>query len=82
MKLTNTILFLSEDILMDYIVLQPQWLVDAFKCLITAEQFCQKKGEVFKQWLDFNKTAILRKDLIGYIYIFYILRFIFFLTTG
>ncbi|XP_053407687.1 uncharacterized protein LOC128559584 [Mercenaria mercenaria] len=58
------ILYFSDGKLKNYILLQPQWLVDALKCLITAKQFCIKDQDLCKSLLKFHETAILMEDLI------------------
>ncbi|XP_053406953.1 uncharacterized protein LOC128559434 isoform X2 [Mercenaria mercenaria] len=61
---TGFILYFSDENLKDYILLEPQWLVDALRSLITARQFCEKKASFFKTWLDFDSTALLKRELI------------------
>ncbi|XP_053391258.1 roc-COR-CHAT protease-like [Mercenaria mercenaria] len=61
---TGYILYFSDEKLKDHIILEPQWLADALKCFITARQFCTKKADLCKMWLDFNNTAILKRDFI------------------
>ena len=55
----------SDNMLNDSIVLDPQWLIDAFKSLITAKMFCCRKPEVLKKWIQFDQSAILTRELVG-----------------
>ncbi len=46
------VVFYSDPILRDVVVMDPQWLVDVFKAIITAEEFIAKKltsGKQFRQ---------------------------------
>ncbi|XP_053379713.1 uncharacterized protein LOC128548550 isoform X2 [Mercenaria mercenaria] len=62
---TGNILYFSEETLRDHILLDPQWLIDAFKLLISDEQFISKKGnKILRLWKEFNSEAYLRKELI------------------
>ncbi|XP_053406446.1 uncharacterized protein LOC123546061 [Mercenaria mercenaria] len=58
------ILYFSDGNLKDFILLQPQWLVDALKSLITARKFCAKDQELCIYWFEFSNTGILKRDLI------------------
>ncbi|XP_045175217.2 uncharacterized protein LOC123536268 [Mercenaria mercenaria] len=60
---TGYLLYFNDTLLKDYVLLEPQWLVDAFKCLITADTFC-KKRVMYNKWLEFNEKAILTRELI------------------
>ncbi|XP_053391534.1 uncharacterized protein LOC128554301, partial [Mercenaria mercenaria] len=61
----GSFIYFNENSLKDYILLDPQWLIDAFKELITAEEFMPNEdSETFEIWQQFNETAILKKDLI------------------
>ena len=56
--------------LKDKIVLNPQFLVNALKSLITAERFCEKKKGI--NWRDFQEKGILTTCLLGIIFITYV----------
>lgn len=60
----------SEEKLQDSFILDPQWLVDAFKSLITAKKFCSRKSMTLKEWRQFDNTAILTNNLVGMFLIF------------
>ncbi|XP_053390918.1 uncharacterized protein LOC128553766, partial [Mercenaria mercenaria] len=61
----GSIIYFNENTLKDYILLEPKWLIDAFKGLITAEEFMRNTDQKkFIRWKKFAKTAILEKDLI------------------
>ncbi|XP_053386594.1 uncharacterized protein LOC123538917 isoform X3 [Mercenaria mercenaria] len=61
---TGNILYYRNDELSDTIVLDPQWLIDAFKSLITARMFCCRKSAILKKWIEFDQSAILTHGLI------------------
>ncbi|XP_053392176.1 uncharacterized protein LOC128554881 [Mercenaria mercenaria] len=61
---TGNILYYREEKLNDTIVLDPQWLIDAFKSLITARMFCCRKPTILKKWIEFDQSAILTHGLI------------------
>ncbi|XP_053402194.1 uncharacterized protein LOC123548536 [Mercenaria mercenaria] len=60
---TGYLLYFNDATLKDYVLLQPQWLIDAFKCLITADQFC-KEREMYTKWMEFDEKGILTRELI------------------
>ncbi|XP_060554331.1 probable serine/threonine-protein kinase roco4, partial [Ruditapes philippinarum] len=63
---SGNILYFSEEELSQTIVLDPQWLIDAFKSLITARYFCSSHDPtIFKEWIKFEESAILKETLIG-----------------
>lgn len=50
----------------EYIILDTQWLSDAFKCIVTAEQF-QYETMTFKnkeKWNDLNQRGILHSEVL------------------
>ncbi|XP_053385683.1 uncharacterized protein LOC123537873 [Mercenaria mercenaria] len=61
---SGNILYYSDDNLNDSIVLDPQWLIDAFKSLITAKMFCCRKPKIFEKWIQFDQSAILTRELV------------------
>ncbi|XP_060604987.1 uncharacterized protein LOC132757658 [Ruditapes philippinarum] len=65
---SGNILYYSDDKLSDTIVLDPQWLIDAFKSLITAKMFCCRKPNIFKKWIQFDQSAILTRELVDAIW--------------
>lgn len=52
----------SED-LRDTIILEPQWIIHAFRHLIRAKDFSEKYGQLQKQWEEFNDTGKLSIEL-------------------
>ena len=58
-------LFHSEQDLKDYVILDPQWLIDAFKCFITADMFKKKNPKMLPLWKSFKRNAILTQEFIG-----------------
>ncbi|XP_022319192.2 uncharacterized protein LOC111121981 isoform X2 [Crassostrea virginica] len=56
----GNMLYYDEKGLDDIIILNPQWLVDAFKCLITSEKFVEASGQLSDSLLkDMKKTGHL-----------------------
>ncbi|XP_053383668.1 probable serine/threonine-protein kinase roco6 [Mercenaria mercenaria] len=60
----NFFFFDSEGENTNYIVLEPQFLIDAFKCIITAEKFCRVDPSLRKLWNKLCNEAILEKELL------------------
>ncbi|KAL3854151.1 hypothetical protein ACJMK2_013429 [Sinanodonta woodiana] len=65
---TGTILYFNTDILREKIVLDPQWLIDALKSLVTAEMFMLKKPAIIDKWFEFKKKGKLTQELIDAIW--------------
>ncbi|XP_060553613.1 probable serine/threonine-protein kinase roco8 isoform X3 [Ruditapes philippinarum] len=62
---SGNILYFSEEELSNTIVLDPQWLIDAFKSLITARYFCiSQDPAIFQEWIKFEESAILKVTLV------------------
>jgi hypothetical protein len=41
-------------------------LIDAFKSLITAQDFCSSQDPaIFQEWIKFEESAILKETLVG-----------------
>jgi hypothetical protein len=55
----GNIVYFDRDTLDKYIILEPQWLSDAFRCIVTTEQSCPHRS-----WLEFEATGVLTDDLI------------------
>ncbi|KAK3608707.1 hypothetical protein CHS0354_013641, partial [Potamilus streckersoni] len=64
----GTILYFSIEALREKIVLDPQWLINALKSLITAETFIQKKSAITSKWYEFKETGKLTHELIDAIW--------------
>ncbi|KAK3577948.1 hypothetical protein CHS0354_019099 [Potamilus streckersoni] len=60
----GTILYFSIEGLREKIILDPQWLIDAQKSLITAEMFIKMKPAITKRWNEFKKKGKLTQELI------------------
>lgn len=58
------IIYFSEGCLKDHVVLSPQWLIDAFKCIITARQFCIENPALVHYWDDLNSTGKLHQCMV------------------
>ena len=55
----------SEKELRNHIVLDPVWLVDALKLVITSERFALKIPKLAEKWIDFYKTGVIYRSTIG-----------------
>jgi hypothetical protein len=55
----------SVEELREKIILEPQWMIDALKSLITAETFIRKNPAITSKFREFIKTGKLTHDLIG-----------------
>ncbi|OWF42432.1 serine/threonine-protein kinase pats1 [Mizuhopecten yessoensis] len=64
----GNMIYFNEDCLRNYIVLNPQWLIDAFKCIITAQQFCTKNPALVKHWKALDKTGKLYLGMVDEIF--------------
>ncbi|XP_053382036.1 uncharacterized protein LOC128549418 [Mercenaria mercenaria] len=65
---SGNILYYRDENLINSIVIDPQWLIDAFKSLITSRNFCSKTQETFKKWIEFDESAILTPKLVEVIW--------------
>jgi len=54
----------ANDTSEEHIILDPQWLVNAFKCLITADQFVDVSSPWFSKWCNFKKTHQMEPALL------------------
>ncbi|XP_052795851.1 uncharacterized protein LOC128228530 isoform X2 [Mya arenaria] len=60
----GTYIYFSEsEQLKNFIILEPQWIVNAFRYLISAREFQAKYGPLLKKWLEFVETGRLEYDL-------------------
>jgi hypothetical protein len=59
----GTFCYFDEDNLSNHVVLDPQFLVDAFRCVITSEKFCIVRPKLRHVWKELCNTAILRPEL-------------------
>ncbi|KAL4234307.1 hypothetical protein ACF0H5_005958 [Mactra antiquata] len=59
----NLIYFSDSHKLNDIVILDPQWIINAFKSLIGATEFSKKYGSLQRQWDDFDSSAKLKKGL-------------------
>ncbi|XP_053375849.1 uncharacterized protein LOC123534657 [Mercenaria mercenaria] len=56
--------FFDEEPLSDHIVLEPQYLIDAFKCIITTERFCTNDPDIRPLWKTLQTEGRLEEALI------------------
>ncbi|XP_053375692.1 uncharacterized protein LOC123533690 isoform X2 [Mercenaria mercenaria] len=60
----GTFIYFDENPISEYVVLDPQYLIDAFKCIITCERFCTNEPEVRPFWRMLLSEGRLEKQLI------------------
>ncbi|KAL3888757.1 hypothetical protein ACJMK2_001117, partial [Sinanodonta woodiana] len=60
----GTILYFNAEGLREKIVLDPQWMIDALKSLITAQMFIRQNAKIIKVWYDFKEKGKLTHKLI------------------
>lgn len=56
------IYFGDSETLQHVVILEPQWIINAFRSLIAATDFGTKYGTLQKKWEAFNKTGKLTSD--------------------
>lgn len=60
----GTYLYFDESPISEYVILDPQFLIDAFKCIITSERFCTNDPAVRPLWKRLLSEARLEQDLV------------------
>ena len=60
----GTLVYFDEEELDEYVVLHPQFLVDAFKCIITSKTMCDGSSVLHPLWKRMTSMAILEKKLL------------------
>ena len=58
------LIYFEEEGLCDVVILDPQWIIDAFKSLITSTRFCRLHSQLRPLWADLHVKAILQDRLI------------------
>ncbi|XP_053390520.1 probable serine/threonine-protein kinase qkgA [Mercenaria mercenaria] len=46
----GTLFYFDEEPVSEYVVINPQYLINAFKCIITSERFCKKDPNIRPLW--------------------------------
>ncbi|XP_053381608.1 uncharacterized protein LOC123544070 [Mercenaria mercenaria] len=64
----GTLFYFDEKPISSYVVLDPQFLIDAFKCLITADRFIRNLPETHDSWLKLKTEGKLEIQLIDKIW--------------
>ncbi|XP_060557317.1 uncharacterized protein LOC132717775 isoform X2 [Ruditapes philippinarum] len=64
----GTIVYFDEENLREFVVIDPQFLVDAFKCIITSKRFCKWRSDIHELWEKLIETAVLDKYLLNSIW--------------
>ncbi|XP_053375676.1 probable serine/threonine-protein kinase pats1 [Mercenaria mercenaria] len=60
----GTFVYFDEAPISEYVVLDPQYLIDAFKCIITSERFCTNDPDIRPFWNMLLTEGRLEKHLI------------------
>ncbi|XP_045195191.2 uncharacterized protein LOC123550849 [Mercenaria mercenaria] len=60
----GTLFYFDEVPISNYVVLDPQYLIDAFKCIITSERFCKRKSSIRSSWNKLIREGKLEEILI------------------
>ncbi|XP_053390107.1 uncharacterized protein LOC128553027 [Mercenaria mercenaria] len=60
----GTFCYFDDNELSEYVVLDPTFLIDAFKALITAKQFCKVRPPLRSLWHKLFDTGILMPELV------------------
>ncbi|KAL3889149.1 hypothetical protein ACJMK2_001503, partial [Sinanodonta woodiana] len=64
----GTILYFNADGLRENIVLNPQWMIDVFRSLITDKTFIRQHPTITEEWFEFEETGKLTHKLIDAIW--------------
>ncbi|KAL3889215.1 hypothetical protein ACJMK2_001562, partial [Sinanodonta woodiana] len=64
----GTILYFNTEGLREKIVLDPQWMIDALKSLISAKAFIRRNPVIIKKWCAFEDKGKLTHELIDAIW--------------
>ncbi|KAL3889179.1 hypothetical protein ACJMK2_001530 [Sinanodonta woodiana] len=64
----GTILYFNADGLRENIVLNPQWMINVFRSLITAKTFIKQHPTITEEWFEFEETGKLTHKLIDAIW--------------
>ena len=54
--------------LSEVVVLDPQWLIDVFKKVITVKPYCHQEKEFKEQWFKLETTGILEEKLLEHVW--------------
>lgn len=60
----GTLVYFDEDPLSSFVVLDVQYLIDAFKCIITSERFCSRDAAIRPLWIKLKKEGRLEMELL------------------
>ncbi|XP_060559989.1 uncharacterized protein LOC132720026 isoform X2 [Ruditapes philippinarum] len=61
----GTLVFFDEEGLKDHVILSPQFLIDAFKCIITSKTICEGSSQLYQLWKKMKNMAVLEKEIIS-----------------
>lgn len=60
----GTLVFFDEEELKNYVILNPQFLIDAFRCIITSKTICDGSSKLHNLWKKMTNMAVLEKEII------------------
>jgi hypothetical protein len=60
----GTLVYFDEQELGEYVILNPQFLIDAFRCIITSKVICDGCPKLHDLWKKMTNMAILEKELL------------------
>lgn len=58
------LVFFDEDVLSDYVIINPQYLIDAFKCIITSRKTCRMSVDLQEKWQLMTKDGVVEKRFV------------------
>ncbi|XP_053383421.1 uncharacterized protein LOC123540198 [Mercenaria mercenaria] len=61
----GTLVYFDEEELNEYVILNPQFLVDAFRCIITSKSVCDGSARLYQLWKRMINMAILEQELLN-----------------
>lgn len=64
----GTLYYFDREPVANYIVLDPQHLIDAFKCIVTSDRFCLKVPEIRPLWTKLTTEGRLEMKLIEFLW--------------
>ncbi|XP_045176022.2 uncharacterized protein LOC123536712 [Mercenaria mercenaria] len=60
----GTFFYFDEGEISDFVVVKPQYIIDAFKCIITSRKFCQRQPHLRPLWKRLAEKAVLEPGLL------------------
>ncbi|XP_045166415.2 uncharacterized protein LOC123529896 isoform X2 [Mercenaria mercenaria] len=60
----GTLVFFDEEELNKHVILNPQFLIDAFRCIITSKTICDGSSKLFLLWKKMTNMAVLENEIL------------------